>query len=370
MNRPIRSVAVACLVMFVALLLNINYVQFVQAESLNNKNGNRRVTNEEFSRDRGPILVAGEPVADSVRADDVYKFQRRYSDGPLYAPITGYFSYIYGRGGLEYSQNPVLSGSDNRLFVSRVVDILANKQPKGGSVETTIDPLAQSAADTGMERLGQETRGAVVAIRPSTGEVLAMASHPSYDPSKLASHDLDSVESAWQQLNGDPTQPMLNRGTQQVLPPGSTFKLVTAAAALERLNLQPDDMVAAGPRLSFPGITYTLGNHDGGNSAAWPATSVLTPWPTRHVPSDSAPTSCPGCRAVRAGSRPDTWSRRSSRSPASASTRSRPRRCRWRWWPPRSATAARSCGPTSSRRCARRTSVPWSRPSPSGTAGR
>ena len=265
MNRPIRSVAVACLVMFVALLLNINYVQFVQAESLNNKNGNRRVTNEEFSRDRGPILVAGEPVAESVRADDVYKFQRRYSDGPLYAPITGYFSYIYGRGGLEYSQNPVLSGSDNRLFVSRVVDILANKQPKGGSVETTLDPLAQSAADTGMERLGQETRGAVVAIRPSTGEVLAMASHPSYDPSKLASHNLDSVESAWQQLNGDPTQPMLNRGTQQVLPPGSTFKLVTAAAALERLNLQPDDMVAAGARLSFPGMTYTLGNHDGGN---------------------------------------------------------------------------------------------------------
>src|SRR5690349_25104241 len=100
--------------MFVALLLNINYVQFVQAESLNNKNGNRRVTNEEFSRDRGPILVGGEPVAESVRSDDVYKFQRRYSDGPLYAPITGYFSYIYGRGGLEYSQNPVLSGSDNR----------------------------------------------------------------------------------------------------------------------------------------------------------------------------------------------------------------------------------------------------------------
>ena len=265
MNRPIRSVSVACLVMFIALLLNVNFVQFVQAESLNNKNGNRRVTNEEFSRDRGPILVGGEPVADSVRADDVYKFQRRYTDGPLYAPVTGYFSYIYGRGGLEYSQNPILSGGDNRLFVSRVVDILANKQPKGGSVETTLDPLAQRAAATGMERLGQGTRGAVVAIRPSTGEVLAMASQPSYDPADLASHDLDSVEAAWKRLMDDPTQPMLNRGTQQVLPPGSTFKLVTAAAALERLNLNPDDMVEAGARLSFPGITYTLGNHDGGN---------------------------------------------------------------------------------------------------------
>ena len=150
MNRPIRALAVACLVLFLALLANANYVQFVQADSLNAKNGNKRVINEEFSRDRGPILVDGEPVAESVPSDDAYKYQRTYSDGKLYAPITGYFSYIYGRGGLEYSQNPVLSGSDNRLFVSRVVDVLANKQPKGGSVETTIDPIAQQAASTGL----------------------------------------------------------------------------------------------------------------------------------------------------------------------------------------------------------------------------
>lgn len=142
MNRPIRALAAACLVMFLALLVNVNYVQFVQADSLNSKNGNKRVINEEFSRDRGPILVGSEPVAESVRSHDAYKYQRVYSDGKLYAPVTGYFSYIYGRGGLEYSENSVLSGSDNRLFVSRVVDVLANKQPKGGSIETTLDPLA------------------------------------------------------------------------------------------------------------------------------------------------------------------------------------------------------------------------------------
>ena len=265
MNRPIRALAVACLVLFLALLANANYVQFVQADSLNAKNGNKRVINEEFSRDRGPILVGGEPVAESVRSDDEYKYQRTYRDGKLYAPITGYFSYIYGRGGLEHSQNPVLSGSDNRLFVSRVVDVLANKQPKGGSVETTLDPLAQEAASTGLERLGTTTRGAVVALRPSTGEILAMVSQPSYDPSTLASHDFDAVERSWARLINDETQPMLNRTTQQTLPPGSTFKLVTAAAALERLNLDPEDMVQAGRTLSFPGITYTLGNHDNGN---------------------------------------------------------------------------------------------------------
>lgn len=265
MNRPIRFVAVACLVMFLALLVNVNYVQFVQAESLNNKNGNRRVTNEQFARDRGPILVGGEPVAESTRVDDVYKFQRTYTDGPLYAPITGYFSYIYGRGGLEHSQNAVLSGSDNRLFVSRVVDILANKQPKGGSIETTIDPLAQSVAATGLARLGKNTRGAVVALRPATGEVLAMASQPSYDPAELASHDLGSVQAAWERMDADPEKPMLNRATQQTLPPGSTFKLVTAAAALKQLRIEPEDLVEAGAKLSFPGITYTLGNHDRGN---------------------------------------------------------------------------------------------------------
>ena len=265
MNRPIRALAVACLVLFLALLANANYVQFVQADSLNAKNGNKRVINEEFSRDRGPILVDGEPVAESVRTNDEYKYQRRYSDGKLYAPITGYFSYIYGRGGLEYSQNPVLSGSDNRLFVSRVVDVLANKQPKGGSVETTLDPLAQQAASDGLQRLGSTTRGAVIALRPSTGEILAMVSQPSYNPALLASHDLDEVERAWGKLINAKTQPMINRTTQQTLPPGSTFKLVTAAAALEKLNLNPDDMIQAGRTLSFPGITYTLGNYDSGN---------------------------------------------------------------------------------------------------------
>jgi len=264
-NRPIRALAVACLVLFLALLANANYVQFVQADSLNAKNGNKRVINEEFSRDRGPILVDGEPVAESVRTNDEYKYQRSYSDGKLYAPITGYFSYIYGRGGLEYSQNPVLSGSDNRLFVSRVVDVLANKQPKGGSVETTIDSLAQQAASDGLERLGPTTRGAVLAIRPSTGEILAMVSQPSYNPANLASHNLGHVERSWGKLINAKTQPLLNRTTQQTLPPGSTFKLVTAAAALEKLNLNPDDMIQAGATLSFPGITYTLGNQGGGN---------------------------------------------------------------------------------------------------------
>ena len=266
MNRPIRYLAVACLVMFVALLANINYVQFVQADSLNDKNGNKRVINEEFSRDRGAILVGDEPVAESVPSDDEYRFQRRYTDGRLYAPVTGYFSYVFGRGGLENSQNRVLSGSDNRLFVNRVVDLLSNKQPKGGSVETTLDPRAQKVAASGLEALGKDTKGAVVALDPTTGAILAMVTQPSYSPNVLASHDFSAVEDDWRRLTSDDDQPMLNRGTQQILPPGSTFKLVTAAAALENLGINPDDDVKAGSSLSFPGgITYKLRNLDNGN---------------------------------------------------------------------------------------------------------
>lgn len=267
MNKPIRNIAVACLVLFVALLVNVNYVQFVQADSLNAKNGNKRVINEEFSRDRGAILVDGKPVAESVKSKDEYKYQRRYPESKLYAPLTGYFSYVYGRGGLENSQNRVLSGSDNRLFVNRVVDLVSNKQPKGGSVELTIDPLAQKTASDGLEALGDGTKGAVAAINPKTGAILAMVSQPSYGPNQLASHDFAKVQKAWTKLTNDKDQPMINRTTQQTLPPGSTFKLVTAAAALEKGVVKDiDDKVKAGSRLTFGGgITYTLPNENGGN---------------------------------------------------------------------------------------------------------
>ncbi|WP_293787304.1 penicillin-binding protein 2 [uncultured Aeromicrobium sp.] len=263
MNKPIRVLSIACLLMFAALLVNANIVQVVQADSLNSRDGNRRVIDEQFSRERGAILVEGTPIAESVPIDDRWRFQRQYPEASLYAPVTGYFSYIYGQSALERSQNSILSGSDNRLFVNRVVDLLGNQEPQGGSVELTLDPVAQRAAAEGLRDLGEGTRGAVAAINPQTGEILAMATQPSYDPNALASHDLSATRDAWDQLTSDPNQPMLNRSTQLTLPPGSTFKLVTAAAALENLNLTPDSQVKGGAELTFPGKQYTLPNQGG-----------------------------------------------------------------------------------------------------------
>ncbi|MGH3423150.1 MAG: peptidoglycan D,D-transpeptidase FtsI family protein [Nocardioidaceae bacterium] len=263
MNRPIRVLAIGCLLLFLALLVNANYLQFVAADSLNAKSGNKRVIDEEFSRDRGSILVGGNPIAESVKSKDKYEYQRRYPEARLYAHLTGYYSYIYGRGALENSQNSILSGSDPRLFVNRVVDLVGSNQPKGGSVSLTIDRKAQEAAAAGLQNLGKDAHGSVVALDPSSGAILAMANQPSYNPNRLASHNFSKVKKAWEKLQSDKDQPMINRATQQTLPPGSTFKLVTAAAAMDKLGLKPDDKVKAGPTLHFDGIDYTLRNENG-----------------------------------------------------------------------------------------------------------
>lgn len=250
------------MVLFFALLANVNYVQVWQAPELNAKTGNKRVILDEYARERGPILVGtGEDqkqVARSVpapRGDDL-KYVRKYEQTDLYAHLTGYYSYVYGRSQLERSENSVLSGNDDRLFVRRMVDLITNKQPKGGGVQLTIDPKAQEAA---ADALGNKT-GAVVALDPKTGKVLAMISRPTYDPNPLASHDLGVEEKAWNQLINDKSKAADNRALQYRYPPGSTFKLVTSAAALETGQYKPETVIPAPSELDLPLTTSTLNN--------------------------------------------------------------------------------------------------------------
>ncbi|HLL07395.1 MAG TPA: penicillin-binding protein 2 [Nocardioidaceae bacterium] len=265
MNRAIRTLAVGCLVLFLALLVNVNYLQFVNADALSSHTDNRRVRDAEYSRERGPILVAGNPIARSVRVDDQYRYLRRYPQSELYAHLTGYYSYIYGRSGIEASQNDVLSGADPRLFADQVADLLGNSQPQGGSVALTVDPRAQQAAHQGLLALPERAKGAVVALDPQTGAVLALSSLPSYNPNRLATHDLDAEQQAWKRLNARPDQPMFDRGTQQIYPPGSTFKLVTAAAALSSGRFTPQSLVPGGFTLDLPQTSRDLINHSGGS---------------------------------------------------------------------------------------------------------
>lgn len=264
MNKPIRTISVFCLVLFLALMLNATYLMYVRAGDLADDPRNRRVISAAFARERGAILVGKEPVARSVKSDDQYKFQRTYPAPFKYAPITGFFSY-YSQTGIERSQNEVLSGDDSRLFVTRLVDMLSNAQPQGGNVQLTIDAAAQDAAWNGLQALGGDVQGAVVALEPSTGKVLAMVSNPSYDPNRMASHDFGQVAKDFEALEEAEGSPLTNRAIATTLPPGSTFKLVTAAAAIESGNYDADSQVPGGSQFQLPQSSTTVGNDGGGN---------------------------------------------------------------------------------------------------------
>ncbi|WP_026874124.1 peptidoglycan D,D-transpeptidase FtsI family protein [Jiangella gansuensis] len=259
MNSPIRRISAGCLLLCVALLINVTYVQAFWADELNARSENRRVLLDEYSRERGPILLADDtPIAQSVPSDDEYQFLRQYPQGPMYAPLTGYYSYFYGRTALERAQNDILSGDDDRLFVRRLIDLVTGEEPRGGAVRLTIDPAAQQAAYEGLEGY----KGAVVAIDVETGAILAAVSTPSYGPNAMASHSIEEQQATREALEADPDKPDLNRAFAQRLPPGSVFKLVTAAAALESGDFAADTEVPGPAEYDVPLSTNVLRNQN------------------------------------------------------------------------------------------------------------
>jgi penicillin-binding protein A len=265
-NKPIRTVSIFSLLLFVALMVNSTYLQYWKASDYDNDGRNRRVIEEAYSQERGAILVGrSNPIAESVPVDDKYDYLRKYAEPEKYAHETGFFSF-YSQTGIEQSQNGVLSGDDDLLFVDKLVDLLSNKGGQGGNVQLTLDPAAQDAAWEALNKLPKDSDGvveaSVVAIQPDTGKILAMASLPSYDPNELSSHDFNAVGKAYDRLNQDPTEPLLNRATQNTLPPGSTFKLVTAAAAIEQGIATADGEVPGGTTYQLPQTSGPTGEID------------------------------------------------------------------------------------------------------------
>lgn len=260
MNRPIRAVAALALIMSFALLANLSYGYLARQESLNARPDNRRVLDANFAQDRGAILVGNKPVAQTVPIKDRFKFQRTYSDGKLYAPITGFYSYLYGATGLEQGYSRELAGSDDSQLIGRLVDLATGTKPKGASVQTTIDAKAQKAA---AQALG-DLKGAVIALNPKTGAILAMVTSPSYDPNAIATHDLKASKAKYDALTADKAKPMANRATREIFPPGSTFKTIVAAAALEA-GYEPDTLIRA-DAVRLPGTNVTIRGNCGGTN--------------------------------------------------------------------------------------------------------
>ena len=260
MNTPIRRISVVIAALFTALLVASTMVQFVQERSLGAMAANKRTLLDTYSRERGSIIVGDQPVAKSTPVDDQYRFLRTYPQGNLYSQVTGFYSYQVGAPyGLEHSSADLLSGDSDTLFVRRVTDLLTGRRTAGASLGLTINAKAQKAAD---EALGG-SKGAVVALDPRTGAILAMVSHPQYDPNAISGHDLAKAASAWKTLSTDPDKAFLNRGISQLYPPGSTFKVVTAAAALEAgLVTDENSEVPGPPVLDLPLTSATLPNEN------------------------------------------------------------------------------------------------------------
>jgi len=235
MNDSLRRISVTILLLIVVLLVNATITQVFRADGLRADPRNQRVLLDEYSRQRGQITAGGQLLAYSVSTNGHYRFLRVYPNPYVYAPVTGFYSLRYSSTGLERADDGILNGSDQRLFGRRLADFFTGRDPRGGNVDTTLVPRVQQAAWDAMQQGcgGGPCKGSVVALEPSTGRVLAMVSSPSYDPNQLASHESDEQGNAWKQLRDDPNSPLTNRAISETFPPGSTFKVVTAAAALQ-----------------------------------------------------------------------------------------------------------------------------------------
>ncbi len=261
------------MLMFLALFVSTTIIQYFQRGDLQSDGRNSRTFYASFKTERGQILVDGEPIAYSTKVDDRYSYQRIYAAGPMYSTVTGYFTVQPSTGGLEGDLNSYLSGNSDEQFLERINAIITGSDPQGASVELTIDPVVQQAA---WDALGDYT-GAVVAIDPRTGAILALVSKPSYDPNQLAAHDPNQVEATYQSLLADPTDPLIDRGIAGDLnPPGSTFKLVVTAAALESGQFTPESEFPNPPTIVLPGTSTSIGNSADSNCGGAATASIAT----------------------------------------------------------------------------------------------
>jgi peptidoglycan glycosyltransferase len=234
MERQIRRLGFAFVGLFAILFAQVAYVQVIAADDIAAQPGNAaRQIRAEYDTIRGRILASdGRTVlAESVEAPkgSVYRYERVYPTGDLFGQLTGFYSRVYGRSGLEQSMNPYLAGTAPELAVANLADLILGRPKEGGSIITTLDPELQEVA----RRALGDRLGAVVALDPRDGDVLAMWSNPGYDPEPLSVGTSEEMVAAWTALTEDPEKPLLSKAFQELYLPGSTFKLVTASAALE-----------------------------------------------------------------------------------------------------------------------------------------
>ncbi len=262
MTKELRRLSILMLAMFLALFASTSVIQVVQTDELARNPANTRALYDSYEVQRGSIIAGGTAIASSVPSDDVYSWQRVYVDADMWAPVTGFINPVLNSStGLEQAMSQVLSGTSDAQFLSRLDRILTGQPPRGSNVEISLDPVAQRAAYDALAGL----EGAVIAIEPASGRILALATSPSFDTNVLASHDTTAVRAAYETLENDPTHPLYNRATRGDLnPPGSTFKLVVASAALASGEYTPDSTLPNPALYQLPQSSNTVRNAGGG----------------------------------------------------------------------------------------------------------
>jgi len=228
MDIPLRDVARACAGMLFVLLAHITFVQAFSSRDLNADARNERGRIARFDRPRGAVFTFdGTTVAESRETGGgPYRYRRFYPQGEMYAPITGHGSPRQATG-IERAQEAELSGHDAKV---KMQSLVREGVERGADIRLTVSEHVQWAAYQSLKSAGRP--GAAVAIDPSTGAVLALASYPSYDPNVYTTFDTAEQAAADRRLRGDPARPLRNRALDETYPAGSAFTLVTAAASL------------------------------------------------------------------------------------------------------------------------------------------
>jgi len=230
MDTALRRVAFILLACFTLLFAQLNRLQVYQAEDLANHPANTRTVLRDFDRQRADIISSdGVLLATSTEAEQgSFRWQREYPQGELYAHTVGYLGFTTGADGMERSHHDALVG---RTSSQQLVDLsnILNPDTGPGSIVATLDHGLQ---DTARRALGNR-QGSVVALDPSTGAIRAMWSWPSFDPNLLSDPDSSVSTSTYTELLNAEANPLRSRAYRESLAPGSTFKVITAAAALE-----------------------------------------------------------------------------------------------------------------------------------------
>jgi penicillin-binding protein A len=264
-NAPLRRVGVVVMVLFGLLFANLNYQQVYKSDQYrtDDEHNHIRVQAQEYERARGQIVVDGSPVAKSVETNDTLKYLRQYPSGAAYAHVVGYKSVDYGSTAIEKMENDFLAGTADSFLDDRIAEMFTGKQSPGGNAILTLKKSVQETAYKELRdnEVGAD-RGAVVALDASTGAVLAATSTPSFDPSKLTTHDSDAVKAQLNKLDKDSDKPLINRAFSERYPPGSTFKVVVATAALQA-GIKPDATLQGGTGYQAPDTQQVIHNAPG-----------------------------------------------------------------------------------------------------------